>query len=333
MNSLERIAAAVTFKDTDRPPVIAQVFGHAASLSGVALEDYVRDGETLARCQLNALERYGYDAVFSVMDFNVETEAVGSVLRYPKNRYPVIERYALSWKGDWNLSLPDPQRAGRMPEMLKALRILRHKLGNDILIVGCVPGPFTLATQLLGIETALYAAIDEPSRLEDAMDFATDVIFRFGLAQLQAGAHLPLVFDPSASPAVIPPKFFREFELPRLKKVFLGFAEAGAVAKWLHIPGPIKPIMSHYPKANVNMANFDYCVSAEEAENELPDMCLTGNISSLAFTQARPEDIETEALNLLNAFRGRGGFILSSGEEIPPESAPENVEAMVNAAR
>jgi uroporphyrinogen decarboxylase len=332
MNSLERITAAVAFQDTDRPPVIAQVFGHAATLSGVALYDYVRDGETLARCQLTALERYGYDAVFSVMDVNVETEAVGSALRYRENQYPVIERYALSWKGDWNLSIPDPQHAGRMPEMLKALRILRRKLGNDVLVVGCVLGPFTLATQLLGIETALYTAIDEPSRLEDAMDFATDVIIRFGLAQLQAGAHLPIVFNPSASPAVIPPKFFREFELPRLKKVFRAFAGAGAVANWLHIAGPIKPIMSYYPKAGVNMANFDYCVSVEDAGNELPDTCLTGNIRSLAFTEARPEDIETEALNLLNAFRGRGGFILSSGCEIPPESAPENVAAMVSAA-
>jgi uroporphyrinogen decarboxylase len=333
MNSLERITAAVAFKDTDRAPVIAQVFGHAASLSGVALEDYVRDGETLARCQLNALERYGYDAVFSVMDVNVETEAVGSVLRYRNNQYPVIERYALSWKGDWNLSLPDPQRAGRMPEMLKALRILRQKLGNDVLIAGCVLGPFTLATQLLGIETALYTAVDEPSRLEDGMDLAADVIIRFGLAQLQAGAHLPLVFNPSASPAVIPPKFFREFELPRLKKVFRAFAGAGAVANWLHIAGPIKPIMSCYPKASVNMANFDHCVSAEDAGNELPDTCLTGNLRPLAFTKARPEDIETEALNLLTTFRGRGGFILSSGGEIPPESSPENVAAMVRAAR
>ncbi len=68
MNSLERIAATLKFQDTDRVPVIAQVFGHAATLADVSLDDYVRDGETLARCQLNAWKHYGYDAVFSVMD-------------------------------------------------------------------------------------------------------------------------------------------------------------------------------------------------------------------------------------------------------------------------
>ena len=38
MNSLERVSAAVNFRQTDRVPVIAQVFGHAAMLSGVSLD-------------------------------------------------------------------------------------------------------------------------------------------------------------------------------------------------------------------------------------------------------------------------------------------------------
>lgn len=333
MNSLERIAATLKFRDTDRVPVIAQVFGHAATLAGVSLDDYVRDGETLARCQLNAWKHYGYDAVFSVMDVSVETEAVGSVLQYRKNRYPVIERYALSKDDDWNaLAFPDPEQAGRMPEMLKAIGILRRELGNEVLVVGCVLGPFTLASQLLGLETTLYLAIDDPERLEHLMDYATEVVIRFGRAQLRAGAHLPVVFDPSASSAVVPPQFFMEFELPRLRKVFCALAVEGAAANWLHIAGPVSPILPYYPEAGVDIANFDYGVSGLEARNALPTICLDGNIKSLMFVDGCPEDIEAQALNLLGAFRDKGGFILSSGCEIPPESRPENVAAMVNAA-
>jgi len=250
MNSLERIAATIQFQETDRVPVIAQVFGHAARLSGVPLDDYVCEGETLARCQLRALYRYSYDAVFSVMDANVETEAAGSVLRYPGNQYPVIERYALSRGTEWDrLGVPDPLRDGRMPEMLKALKILRDELVDKVAVIGCVLGPFTLASQLLGLEPTLYLALDDPPRLAHLMDFATEVAITFGLAQLRAGAHLPMVFDPSASPAVIPPSFFREFELPRLQRVFQAFSEAGAIANWLHIAGPVAPILPYYVKA------------------------------------------------------------------------------------
>ncbi|MGD9368738.1 MAG: uroporphyrinogen decarboxylase family protein, partial [Desulfobacteraceae bacterium] len=334
MNSMERIRAAQGFEKPDRVPVIGQVFGHAAVLAGVSLGDYVRDGELLARCQMQALQRYGYDTVFALMDTSVETEAVGSILAYPRDQYPYVKSYALSDAENLEgLSVPDPQQAGRMPELLKAARILRRQVGDDVLVVGCVSGPMTVVAQLLGLETALYLAIDYPERFARLLDFAAEVAIRFATAQIEAGAHLPIVFDPCASPAVIPPQFFREFELPRLRKVFTGLKEAGAAANWLHIAGPAGPILPLYPQCGVDIANFDYCVSPLEAQQAVPHTCLDGNIKPLSFVEASPEVIAEESSRLLNVFASRGGFILSSGCEIPPEAKPENVAAMVSAAR
>jgi len=78
VNSLERIEAAINFKATDRVPVIAQVFAHTAVILGTTIHDYVQSGRRVADCQIKALERYGYDAVFAIMDVNIETEALGS---------------------------------------------------------------------------------------------------------------------------------------------------------------------------------------------------------------------------------------------------------------
>jgi len=334
MNSIDRINAAVNFDAPDHMPVIAQVFGHAATLANVALGDYVRDGELLARCQIKALEHYGYDAVFALMDVNVETEAMGSVLTYRKDQYPIVKSYVLSKLADLDgLSVPNPYEVGRMPELLKAARILRHEVGDEVLVVGCVLGPMTLATQLLGIETALYLAIDESESFTHLLDFSTQVVVRFGVAQIAAGAHLPIVFDPSASPAVVPYQFFREFELPRLQRVFAAFKQAGAAANWLHIAGPTDPILPFYPRAGADIANFDFCVDPLDAQRVLPQTCLDGNIKPLSFVEATPEVIADESSRLLDLFADRGGFILSSGCEIPPESKPENVAAMVLAAR
>lgn len=334
MNGIERITATVGFERPDRVPVIPQVFGHAARLAGVSLCDYVRDGELLARCQVEALQQYGYDAVFALMDTSVETEAAGSVLTYPQNRYPHVKTYALSdAAGIEGLAAPDPLSDGRMPELLKAVRSLRREVGDDALVVGCVLGPMTVAMQLMGAEAALYLATDHPERFERLLDFAAEVAIRFGTAQIEAGAHLPIVFDPSASPAVSPPQFFRENELPRLLKVFTALKEAGATANWLHIAGPAAPILPLYTQAGVDIANFDYCVTSLEAGEALPRTCLDGNIKSLSFVDGTPETIAKESTVLLDRFAHRGGFILSSGCEIPPEAKPENVVAMVTAAR
>jgi uroporphyrinogen decarboxylase len=145
--------------------------------------------------------------------------------------------------------------------------------------------------------------------------------------------HIPLVFDPSASPAVIPPQFFREFELPRLCKVFAAFKGAGALANWLSIAGPTAPILSYYPQAGVDIAGFDYCVDPLEARQALPRTCLDGNIKPLSFIDGTPEIITYDSSQVLKHFEHHGGFILSSGCEIPPEAKPENVAAMVSAVR
>lgn len=334
MNSLERVKAAIRLEPADRTPAVPQLFGHAAVLAGVALGDYLRDGGLIAHCQLEAREHYGHDAVFAFMDFSVETEAVGSILQYRENQYPDVASYALAPDGDVSgLIVPDPASAGRMPDLLRAAGILRRELNDSVLVAGCAVGPMTLATQLMGIEKALYLAADDPARFEQILDFATKVAMRYGVAQIEAGVHLPIVFDPAASPAVVPPPFFRELLLPRLRRVFAAFRAAGALANWLNIAGPTAPILPWYPEAGADIANFDYYVEPQQAQQLLPQTCLDGNMKSLSFVEATPEEIATAASRLVAAFSGRGGFLLSSGCEIPPEARPENIAAMVAACR
>ncbi len=333
MNSLERIKATIQFQKTDRVPVIAQVFGHASTFAGVNLREYISDGAVLARGQLRALEHYQYDAVFALMDVNVESEAVGSRLTYRENEYPVIKSYVAESTELKDLRIPDPRQAGRMPELLKAAGILNNEVGDAVLVVGCVVGPMTLATQLLGMERALYLAIDDPETFEKWLDFSTDVCIRFGTAQLESGVHLPIVFDPASTPDVIPPQFYREFVMPHVKRVFRTFKKAGSLANWLHTAGPVASILPYYSQIGVDIANIDYCVDPLHAIEIVPKTCIDGNIKPFSFMQETPGAIARESSKLIKIFADRGGFILSSGCEIPRESKPENITAMVMETR
>ncbi len=334
MNSLERTIAAINFNKADHVPIIAPVFGHAAYFSDILLDKYLQDGKQLAQCQIQALEYYNYDAVFALMDVNVETEAMGSVLKYEHDSYATITSYAISSPSDiFDLSLPDIARAGRMPELLRAANILRHEVGNDTLVVGCALGPLNSACQLMGLEKTLYLAVDEPEIFTRLLDFTTELCISFGIAQINAGVHLPLVFDVSASSEIIPQQFFREFELPRLKKIFSAFKEAGGIASWLFITGNIEPILPYFSEAGVDIANFDYCVQPETIKKSLPGICVNGNIKPLLFEYADPEEIATISTDLLEQFSDRGGFILSAGCEIPPLAKSENIKIMVESVK
>jgi uroporphyrinogen decarboxylase len=332
MTGLERILATVRFEPTDRVAVIPQIFGHAATIAGVPLVQYLTDAAVLAGCQLSALERYRHDAVFALLDVNVETEALGSRLRFPKDGYPSVEKYAIERPSAVaELAIPDPSQAGRMPVLLQAARLLRQELGDRVLVAGCVLGPMTLACQLLGAERALFAAVDEPDSFERLLDFAVDVAVRFGQAQLEAGAHVCVVFDPSASPAVVPPALFREMLAPRLRRLFQALKRPGSPVTWLHIAGPVEPILPLYPDCGVDIANIDYCVDPGRARAAVPRLCLDGNIRPLAFVDSEPGDITAACRRVLD---GAGaGFILSSGCEIPLEARPECVQALVDSVR
>lgn len=334
MNSLERVINAVNFREVDRVPVIAQVGGHSAIFSGYKLIEYVKSGEVSAKSQIKALKYYGYDAVIAIFDACVESEAVGSKVEYRENIYPIIKEYVAKDEGDIEkLILPNPYESGRMPELLKSVSILKEEVGENTLVVGTIIGPMTIATQLMGIEKTLFLAIDNPELFEKLLDFSTNLAIDFAKAQIKSGAHVILTFEPSASNTLIPASFYREFVMARHKKLFKALKESGVIANWIHSAGKILNIMPYYKEIGADIVNFDYEIDPKEAMKRLNSICLDGNITPLDFIADNSNSIYEESQKLISLFKERGGFILSSGCEIPPEAKSENILAMVKASR
>jgi uroporphyrinogen decarboxylase len=336
MRAVERIARTLRFERCDRAPVIAQLFGHAALVAGRTLDAYVSSAAVAAECQLAALAHYRHDAVFAVLDLAVEPEALGAGLTRRPGLYAAVERPPLDAGADFRrLRVPDPRADGRLPAVVELAGRLRARCGDDALVVGLVQGPMTLAVQLLGIEAALSLAVDDPERFGQLLDYGAAVATSFGAAQVAAGAHLALVFEPAASPEVVPPGFFRELVAPRLAGVFAALRRAGAIAGWLHIAGKTAPILPRYAGLGADLGCFDYCVEPAPLLPTLEGpsrLALAGNVRPLAFVVGDEAEIEAASTALLARFEQRGGFVLSSGCEIPPEAKEANVAAMVRAA-
>jgi uroporphyrinogen decarboxylase len=325
----------MAFEPCDHPPVIAQVFAHAAMASGRSVDEYLSSGAVAAASQIDARAHYRYDAVFAVLDLTLEAEAAGGEVQSHRGLYPTVIRPPCAPDCDFpRMPVPDPGTAARLPMVLEMAERLRAACGDAALVVGLVQGPMTLAVQFLGMERALFLAADEPDRFLQLLDYTTSVAKAFGVAQLAAGAHLVLVFEPAACPEVVPLGLFREMIGPRLARLFAAFKQAGAMGNWLHIAGRAAPILPRYAALGVDIGNFDYCVEPQALLAALGEsrLCLDGNVKPLSFVTDSPADIEREAGHLLRVFDRRGGFILSSGCEIPPEAREPNVAALVRAA-
>ena len=334
MNSLERVRQTLDLKPADRPPVLPQIYGWAAGLAGVRLRDYATDGLTIARCQLGALAEFDHDGVFAVSDNSIEAEALGCRVEIPPDAYPYVREPCLKNPLQLDrLSPLDPEKDGRMPEILKACRLLREAVGRETLVLGNVLGPVTVAGQTMGLERLLYLVADDPDGFRAVLDFAAAVTLSYARAQLKAGAHAAVVYEPSASPAVIPRSVFETFVRPVLQRVMAGLRAEGAFCRWLHIAGPTQSILPRYQEIGADLATFDYQVPVGAALDLLPETCLIGNLKPYLFINGSEEEVAGEAGDLLSATAGRGGLILSSGCEIPLQARPENIRALVRAVR
>ncbi|MBI5637505.1 MAG: DUF4445 domain-containing protein [Nitrospinae bacterium] len=334
MNSSERVFSLLKFLEADRPPVIPEIFGVAATLTGETPRNYVSSGSVLAKCQIEARKMIGHDAVFAVADLCVEPEAIGCGIVYPEDNYPYVKEPVIQNPADFKkLSVPDPRTGGRMPEMLNAVRILKKEMGGCIPVVAGASGPMTIASRIMDIEKMLYMIVDEPARFREILDYCGEVCFTWMFALAAEGADIVIMSDPASSPSVLPAKIYREFAEGSVHSIFTRLKQAFPEKfTWYSVAGPLQNNTAIISYAGADITTVDYVVPIEAAMEYSGITAINGNVKPLLFLESNPDEIRAEARKLFKATRVRERFILGSGCEIPLYSAAENIKALVRAA-
>lgn len=334
MNSLKRVQSVVRFLEADRPPVIPEVVGVTATLNGVSPREYAKSGEVIAQCQLSAQKMIGYDCLFAIANLCVEAEALGSTVVFPEDNYPYVAEARIRDFSDLErLSIPDPKRDGRMPEIIKALKIMKTAAEGEIPVVAHVTGPMTLLSRIMDIEKMLYMIVDSPARFKDMLEFCTAVCSSFAVELVKNGADGIIMMDPSSSPSVLPARIFGEFGVKPVSSVFSAAkgANPGALT-WYSVAGPLTDKHPVFTSVSCDVKTVDYVVPIEVALEFAGSAVINGNIKPMLFMEGTPDDIFAESARLLDAARAGERFILGSGCEVPLNSSPENLRALVRAA-
>ncbi len=316
-------------------PVVPELIAVTATIAGVSPKEYARSGKLIAECQINAQRKIGHDAIFAMADLCVEAEALGCGLSFPEDNYPHVTDIVIREFSDLKkLTVPDPSADGRMPELLKAVRISKETAGKDLPIIAHVVGPLTLASRIMDIEKMLYMIVDHPSRFAEILKFCQEVSLSFALALVKEGCDGIIVFDPSSSPSVLPEKIFKEFELPHIRNLFSAIEKANPnIIKWYSVAGPIQTNLSILNSVTADICTVDYIVPIETAMRYSGSTVINGNIKPSLFLDGTKEIVFEEAASLLAKTRSLERFILGSGCEIPLYSKVENISALVEAAK
>ena len=331
---MDRVRSVIQFQKTDRPPVIPELIAVTATMAGVSPKEYVRSGQLISECQLDARRKIGHDALFAMADLCVEAEAVGCATHFPEDNYPYIKDIVIREFSDLKkITVPNPESDGRMPELLKAVRLLKKNSRGEVPVIAHVTGPLTIASRIMDIEKMLYMIVDYPGRFKSLLDFCLDVSLAFANALLKEGADGIIVFDPTASPSVLSEKVFKEFELNPLRILFSKIRESSPEAiRWYSVAGPLQNNFSILSSVSADISTIDYMVPIETAMEYSGSTVINGNIKPNLFLEGSKGDILKEAAALLASTRSRERFILGSGCEIPLYSKAEKIALLVEAA-
>lgn len=110
---------------------------------GARYRDYCTDYRVLVEGQLRTAEAFGFDYVNTMSDPACEAADCGAAVEYFENQpFAIIEEQALLADKTRlaSLKIPDPLGGGRMHNLIKALNLLKERVGDQMIVEGWVEG-------------------------------------------------------------------------------------------------------------------------------------------------------------------------------------------------
>jgi uroporphyrinogen decarboxylase len=332
------IKKAITLEKPERLPIFACSEEFDVKWYGkYTYEEICQDGDKIAEVWSAAIKEFDYDWAWIQIDdcFEIEPLGVGcvgsgNILRATKEYLPATKE-TLS-----NLPILDPQKDGRMPKKLKAIKKIRDEFGDTVLVMGSVAGPYSVVGLVWGMEETMMKAMTEPELLQEACDFFVEQQYKYAKAQYDAGAHALWLGDCDAFSGMLSVEQYMQFAFPSCKKLVDKIKSETDMIIHLHNSEISIPHLLAECELGVDIISVGPAADISEVRKALTGKnCFTGNLDPIeVLMRGTPEEIAKEAERIVKTcYTDQGGYIFNTGEMNPRDVPTENMKAMVQAAR
>jgi uroporphyrinogen decarboxylase len=332
----ERMAAMAAGRPLDRVPCKPFLGQNASKLFGSTNRAFNTSPKATADVLEAIFRRFRPDSISVNAGLQSVAEALGAVFRFPEYGPPVIEAPGLA---DYDrldeLEGEDASGKARLPNFLEAYEDLSGRIGDEAPVDISLGGPFTSAVFLVGLDKIMRDTVRRPEEVHRVLRLTTATLKNLIAKAAALGSPVGLA-EPMASNAVVSPKTFRQFAKPYLAELAAFMREGWSRGLGLHICGRTKLVWTdliEIPLAAFSLDNLESLAEAKAAVGQ--DMAHIGNVPPIEVLQdGTPQDVEESAKACLAAAADNPrGFILASGCEVLVDTPPENIQAMMDAAR
>ncbi len=333
MNSLERLIASGNGEPLDCVPVAPGIGHYAAVKAGYPMTQVAFDPKLMATVVIQSVERHGHDSCSPITDYGLGPESMGSRSVIGDWQQTYVDEFAVQSPADVaRLTLPDPYKDGRMPVILECEQILVETLGDRVGVNGGLSGPLSFAANLRGPQQILYDMLDHPETVHDLLAISLEATTSFAVAQvLRGGVKTVNIYEPMA--AMISTPMVEEFSFAYLEPLIRRVKSLDALVL-LHICNDTTRLLNRMVEIGADILSLDVQVDLTHAKKVVAGRAsISGNVATNHLAMSTPEEIYLESCRCIEKGADGGRFTLSSSCEVPLETPPENIDAMVRAAR
>lgn len=334
MTPKERVLGMLQGRKADRIPSAPLLLNHCSRVTGVTISTFNSDAGVMGEAQVRAWERYGHDMPLMFTTTSTVAEAMGTKLFFPEDDAPWVDKPLVEKPEDMDkVKVADPWHDGRLPVYLEAARHVIREIGDKV-FVGCIfAAPFTTAAHLRGTETLIRETYKNPGLVNALLELAKSSALNMIDALAEIGV-VPVIVEPVASASLISPRQFEKFALPHLTEIVERAHQKGSPI-CLHICGKTLPIIEMMAATGADILSIDQ-IDMKAMKDLVGDKtCLLGNVKPAeTLLKGTPEMVMAEVKEIIEkAGDSSRGLIVSSGCEVPFNAPPENIDALLNAAR
>ena len=335
MNSYQRVMAVFDGKKPDSTPVVPVVKEWCYKQAGLEYDVEEHQVEKHVYAQIYSQSAYGYDVVLTAYGPHSESEAMGSVLKITKGYIPsiarpVVENYVTDLP---KLKLFDPYKSKRLTTILEGERRLKTRFAGEVPVMGFVQAPFRHACMLRGTEHVMRDMYKNKENLRELCEIALFSLIVYAVAVISAGADIIMIADPTSSADLISKKQWETWGLPLTRKLVKVIRPHG-VKTILHVCGDTSDRFESLAETGVDCLSLDEAADLGKARKLLgTDCCLMGNVSINLLLFGTQQEVQGATEEVIAKAGRDGRLLVSGGCEIPEVCKPENMTAMVKAAR
>jgi [methyl-Co(III) methanol-specific corrinoid protein]:coenzyme M methyltransferase len=297
-------------------------------VAGVTWPEAHTDAQMMANLALASYENECFENVGVPFCMTVEAEAMGAQVTMGTKMYePHVTDYAIQSLSDWKTLSPINLNEGRAKVVLDAIRILKSK-NLDAPIVGNITGPISIASSVAEPVQFYKDLRKKNQEAHEYMTFITEQVIAFARAQVEAGADVIVISDPSGTGEIMGPKLFEEFAVKYLNMLIDSLPEQ-TMGTIVHICGQMKNVYEQVNKVRSDALSFDSMVPMSEARKQLGDRVLMGNVSTYALEFGDSDKV----IRMTNHCLSGGSNIISPACGLGTKSPLANVQAILKALK